>query len=114
VAYLAAFAVLVPVTLYFSLVEHSRILVDGALVIGAMMAIALAANRWIKGSGHMAFAAFSAVVFTRVAPLFAVGVTVFIPLLAWSRVRMRRHSVVEVVGGCALGACAGCVMLFLY
>jgi membrane-associated phospholipid phosphatase len=112
VAYLAAFAVLVPVLLYFSAVERAPVLVRGCLIIGLMMAVGAGLNRWIKGSGHMAFAAFSAVVLTRLHPGFTIAIALFMPLLGWSRVKLQRHTMVEVIGGGVLGLLAGGVMIW--
>lgn len=62
VAYLAAFAVLLPMSLYFHFVERSPALFRGGLVVALMLAVGAVLNRWIKLSGHMAFAGFSAVI----------------------------------------------------
>jgi hypothetical protein len=113
VAYLAAFAALVPVLIYFFAVERAPVLVRGCLVIGAMMAVGAGVNRWIKGSGHMAFAAFSAVVLARLHPGFTIGIALFMPGLGWSRLKLQRHTLIEVIGGAVLGLLAGAAM-FLF
>jgi hypothetical protein len=113
VAFVAAFAVLVPFTLYFHFVERSAILVRGSLVLAGMMLVAAILNRWIKISGHLAFAAFSAVILARIGLAYGVVVGLFIPVLAWSRVVLGRHTYSEVLAGCILGLVAGGFMLWL-
>ena len=111
VAFLAIFAVLVPFTIYFHIVERSVILVRGCLVLAGLMLAAALLNRWVKISGHLAFAAFGAVIFARINIVSGVAAGLFLPVLAWSRVALSRHTYPEVVAGCMLGLTAGVVML---
>jgi hypothetical protein len=106
-AFAALYVVLLPMLAYFQWVEHAPALVRGGLIVGAMMAVAAAANRWIKGSGHMAFASFGAVVLIYFIPVSAAVFTLLLPALAWSRLHLRRHTLVEVIGGSLLGLLAG-------
>src|SRR5271166_5990611 len=62
ILYISIFAVLLPMTLYFLLVERSSSLVRGSSAIGCMLAAAAALNHWIKLSGHLAFAGFAGLV----------------------------------------------------
>lgn len=109
VAFAALYVVLLPVLAYFQWVEHSPTLVRGGLIVGAMVAVAAAAHRWIKGSGHMAFATFGAVVLVYVVPVSAAVFALLLPALAWSRVHLRRHTRAEVLAGALLGLLAGWV-----
>jgi hypothetical protein len=113
VLYLAHFAVLVPLSLYFLLIIRSTYLIRVSAAIGLMLAVGAVLNRWIKLSGHLAFAGFSAVVFTRVRSCYGLPIILCIPFLAWSRVALARHTFPEVIGGLAGGLAAGGVMLFL-
>ncbi|MBI3875205.1 MAG: hypothetical protein HY300_04440 [Verrucomicrobia bacterium] len=113
VAYLATFAVLLPLSLYFLLVEQSADLVRGSAVVGLMLAVGAGLNRWIKLSGHLAFAGFSCVIFTRIRLAYGLPVLLFIPLLAWSRIALSRHTFPEVIWGLALGLIAGGVLLWM-
>ena len=113
VAFLAIFAVLLPFTLYFYVVEHSVILVRGCLVFAGLMLVAAFLNRWIKISGHVAIATFSAVIFARINVASGVAAGLFLPVLAWSRVTLSRHTCAEVFAGFVLGFVAGVVMLYL-
>ncbi|MDH5833962.1 hypothetical protein [Luteimonas kalidii] len=79
----------------------------GILVAVAMLCVAALVNRWIKVSLHMASLAFAGMA---VLPLWlhagAVALAL-LPGLAWARLRMGRHTPVEVLGGTALGLVAG-------
>jgi hypothetical protein len=66
VAFLAAFAVLVPFTVYFYVIEHSVVLVRGCPVLAGLMLVAVFLNRWIKISGRLAFATFRTMIFVHV------------------------------------------------
>jgi len=79
-------------------------LAQGIVAVAAMLVAAAVFNRWIKLSLHMAslaFAAVSLLALWRVAGIVAVCA---LPLLAWARLRMARHTPAEVIGGTVLGA----------
>jgi hypothetical protein len=60
--------------------------------------------RW-KISAHSAAAATLAVLGWKIAtPSVALGFSALVPLVGWARVRMRRHTLWQVVGGCLLGS----------
>ena len=80
---------------------------NGVLGAVAMLCVAGIANRWIKLSLHMASLAFAAVSLLGVWPPAGVVALASMPLLAWSRLRMARHTMPEVIGGAALGLIAG-------
>jgi membrane-associated phospholipid phosphatase len=44
----------------------------------------------------------------------ALSLTIFVPLVAWSRVRLRRHTVAQTIGGVVLGVSAVLMPLMLY
>lgn len=111
VAYLAGFAVLFPLSLYFLFVERSSTLFRGCIAIAAMFGVAFVLNRWIKLSGHLAFAGFTALILGRISYACAVPLGLFIPLLAWSRLALQRHTLHEVIGGLLLGIIVGAIML---
>lgn len=84
----------------------------GALAVFAMLALAFVLVRWVKLSLHVASAAFCAVVLTE--HFWPVGVTSALLVLAlgWSRLAMRRHTVLEVVVGALAGLLAGLVAVY--
>jgi len=69
----------------------------------ALLSLSFLLNLWIKASLHVAFCGFcGAIALPFIAPLGAIFLAL-VPVLAWARVRMRRHSFSEVI----VGACAG-------
>lgn len=81
----------------------------GVLLVAAMLAVAALANRWIKLSLHMACLAYTVPVLWQPWPALALVAGACLPLLAWSRLAMQRHSLLEVSGGAALGLAAGTI-----
>ncbi len=84
---------------------------NGVLATVAMLCVAGIANRWIKLSLHLASLAFAGVALWPLwsaASLAALGA---LPLLAWARLRMSRHTLPEVIGGAALGLATGAILL---
>ena len=73
----------------------------------AMLGLAAVLNRWIKLSLHMASLAFAGVAAWPLSPLGGMAAIALLPLLAWSRLRLSRHTWPEILGGTALGALAG-------
>jgi hypothetical protein len=112
VAYVAIFAVLLPMSLYFQFAERSPALVRGCVVIALMLLTGAALNRWFKLSGHMAFAGFTAAILTHTRLAFGLPVVLFLPFLGWSRIALARHTFAEVAVGLILGLIAGvgCVL----
>ncbi len=114
VAYIAAFAALVPLTLYFLFVEPSSDMVRGNVAFALMLGAAAALNRWIKLSMHMAFAVFTCLILAKLCLGYGLTMLIFIPLIGWSRVALSRHTAREVVGGCVLGAIVAIITLWPY
>lgn len=76
-----------------------------------MLCVAAFANRWIKLSLHMASLAFAGVALLPLIAPAGVAALALLPLLAWSRLRLGRHRLDEVLGGSALGLVAGLLLL---
>lgn len=79
----------------------------GVVAVIAMLCVAGIANRWIKLSLHMASLAFAGVVMLSLWPAAGIVALLALPLLGWSRLRMARHTLPEVLGGSALGLLGG-------
>jgi membrane-associated phospholipid phosphatase len=88
-----------------------RFLSRGIVAILVLLAVAALVNRFVKASLHLAFAAYGAVILLRFAPAIGIGVLVFLPLLAWARVAMGRHTPAETAVGAAIGAAVGALAL---
>lgn len=84
----------------------------GVLAAIAMLCAAGLANRWIKLSLHMASLAFAGVALLGLVPMAGLIALALLPLLGWSRLRMGRHALSEVLGGAVLGlACAAALLV---
>lgn len=81
-----------------------------ALAVLLVFALGAAASPWVKASLHVAFAVFAG------AALLALGVRAgwaflaLVPPLAWSRLRLGRHTRAELAAGAAIGAAAALVL----
>ncbi|MCD9028335.1 hypothetical protein LDO26_08950 [Luteimonas sp. BDR2-5] len=84
---------------------------SGVLAAALMLCVAGIANHWIKLSLHMASLAFAGVVLLGLLPSAGIAALLLVPPLAWSRLRMARHTLPEVIGGTVLGAAAGAALL---
>jgi membrane-associated phospholipid phosphatase len=76
----------------------------GTFATVVMGAVAYALLRWTKLSLHMAFLAYACGVLLSLRPMAGVALACTAPLLAWSRLAMKRHTPAEVAGGTLLGA----------
>ena len=86
---------------------------NGVVAVIAMLCIAGIANRWIKLSLHMASLAFAGVTLLSLWPAAGIAALLALPLLGWSRLRMARHTLPEVLGGSALGLLTGVALRLL-
>jgi len=93
------------VVLYLSGAPASMMRPLAAAVV--MLLIGLVANRFLKISMHMMFAAFCGVCIVRVYPWSAVAIVPFVLAIAWSRRKLERHTRVEIATGLLLGLAAG-------
>ena len=89
-------------TCVFVLRPHS-ILIRGVTGTLAMLAACAVATRWVKVSLHMAFAALTTTSLLLLGSPIGWALLAVLPLLAWSRLVLGRHTPLEV----ALGALAG-------
>lgn len=76
---------------------------------GGMLVVGIASNRLLKISLHMMFAAFCAATIIDLYPRSAFAIVPFVLAIAWSRWKLHRHTIAEIVLGLALGAAAGIV-----
>ena len=83
----------------------------GIVTSWALILASMAANRFVKSSLHVAFAAFCAAS-VPMPPVGAVAAGIAVVAIAWSRLALRRHTLAEVALGALLGAVAGLSMRF--
>ena len=86
---------------------------SGVLAAVAMLCVAGIANHWIKLSLHMASLGFVALVLLSLWPPAGVVGLLLMPVLGWSRVRMARHRLDEVIGGGLLGLATAAALRWL-
>lgn len=110
----ASIALMLPISFYFYYFVKSMDLLRGITVVALMLLVAGLINRWIKPSLHLAFAAFAAILMSKVRVADGVMIGLFIPFLAWSRLALLRHTIRELIGGLALGAVSATVLLSFY
>jgi membrane-associated phospholipid phosphatase len=72
----------------------------------ALILASMAANRFVKSSLHVGFAAFCAASLA-LPPLATGACALVVVLVAWSRLVLRRHTLAEVILGGTLGTLAG-------
>jgi len=85
----------------------------GIAAAAAMLAFGLLGNRFLKTSMHMMFAAYCGVLVVWTYPWSAVAVVPFVLAVAWSRRRLERHTLVEVIVGLVIGIAAGLAVVAL-
>lgn len=81
-------------------------LAAGLGLAAAVVAMGLAASRWLKLSRHSAFAVFAASLFWPELRLLFLGLGLAV-LIAWSRPHLSRHTVGDIVAGGLASAAAG-------
>ncbi|HSD17963.1 MAG TPA: hypothetical protein VLC71_11990 [Thermomonas sp.] len=86
---------------------------QGVIAVVAMLCVAGVANRWIKLSLHMASLAFVGATLLSLWPPAGIAGLLALPLLAWARLRMARHTLPEVLAGSALGLLTGVALRLL-
>jgi membrane-associated phospholipid phosphatase len=90
-------------------VQPRSFITRGLIAASAMIAAAAIATRWVKVSLHVAFNAFAA---TALIPAAIAGwvLLALVPLVAWSRLFLARHTFAEVAGGAAIGFAAALLL----
>ena len=92
---------------YFARTQPGSAFVHGTFGVLVMVAVCAAITPWVKVSLHMAAAALAAAVLLGRGHPLGWLLAAILPVLAWSRLELRRHQLREVILGTALGACTG-------
>jgi membrane-associated phospholipid phosphatase len=114
VLYLTMLAVLVISGGYFYLVEHAEFLARGSAMTALMVVVAAVLSRWIRLSLHLAFASYSGLILAAVHLAYGLPILLLVPVLAWSRLVLGRHTLPEVIGGSVLGLAAAALLMGLW
>jgi hypothetical protein len=85
----------------------------GAVITLVLLLLAAGINRFVKISLHTIFAFYCAVILLRIGFLPGAVAVLLALLVAWSRLHLRRHTVLEVFLGAFLGTCGGVVTAWL-
>ncbi|HEV7768102.1 MAG TPA: hypothetical protein VGQ76_24075 [Thermoanaerobaculia bacterium] len=79
----------------------------GIIAAVAMLALGILGNRFLKISMHMMTAAYCGVVIAWLYPMTTFAIVPFVLAVAWSRWKLERHTIAEIVVGIAIGTAAG-------
>ena len=86
----------------------------GLFLSGVLMVVVMLVSPWLKLSLHASFAAFAVLLLWPLKPWHIALASAAAAAICWSRVVLRRHTVVEVLAGSFLGAFLGaCFWLVL-
>lgn len=97
--------------LLFGSAPHLIVVLAGASFI-QMALLVLITLRW-KISGHSAASAGLVVLTWMLLDKVAIILTIIVPLVAWSRIRLGRHDLTETIAGALLGGIVMAVALFI-
>lgn len=85
----------------------------GTTAVFVLLVVCRGLLRWTKVSLHVAFAGLAAAVLLLDWPAAGVVAVLLVPVIAWSRVALGRHTAVETVAGAVLGAAIGAAAVLL-
>ena len=88
-------------------VRPGDFLIRGSLGALILLAVCAVATRWIKVSLHMVFGTLATTILLLLRSPAGWGLLVALPVLAWSRLALKRHTAGEVALGFVLGAAFG-------
>lgn len=92
--------------------DPESFLLRGLFVVAGFIVVAAILTRWIKLSLHVAFAALTATALWLIGSPVGLVLIPVVPALAWARLLLARHSLPEVLAGCALGIATGCALVW--
>jgi hypothetical protein len=93
------------------LLGAAGIVVRGVLVVLVLLVVGAALGRWSKISLHTNIGAFCTVTPVTVNLWVAGAALILATAVGWARIRLKRHTVWQVLSGAALGAVGGLVVL---
>jgi len=112
ILYTVAISSTLALVCYLLVTQPQSILLRGSVVTLALLVICAIITRWIKVSLHMTAAALTATALLLLGSPLSWIVTAILPILAWSRLTLKRHTPAELALGLGLGIAAGLAMKF--
>jgi membrane-associated phospholipid phosphatase len=109
--YLIAITVNALAMILFYFLGFPPALIVGMIISLVILLVAMVVNRWSKISLHQIFAVYFAIALFAVSYWSGAGFLLIAAAVGWSRVRLERHSLAQVLSGAFLGAIAGIVLL---
>jgi hypothetical protein len=95
------------------LMHAPTFILRGAIVTLALFVIAAVVNLRLKISLHVLFAFYCAVILLRLGAAFGVGACILAVMVFWSRLFLRRHTLVEAITGGSFGVAGGVITAWL-
>jgi len=92
--------------------RQPKMLSVGMLCVSTMIVVAYLTNQWIKISLHTVFCFFFALVAIKISVAWLAPMLIFAVLVAFSRLILKRHRVVELMAGAGLSLLTGSLLLF--
>jgi hypothetical protein len=92
--------------------DPESFLIRGLVVVGAFILIAAVLTPWVKLSLHVAFVTLAATALWGIGSPVGLVLMAVVPVVAWSRLVLTRHSHAEVAAGCALGVITGLALVW--
>lgn len=105
---------LLVVTVIIWVTEQNRTLRLGMICAFSLLLISQLVNTRVKASMHLAFHTFLSLLVLHIHAFAGILFLLFAPLLAWSRLHLRRHVLEEVLVGMVLGALFGLAFWIVY
>ena len=113
VLFLVSMAGLAAALVWLLRYDPASFLIRGLVVIGAFILGAAVLTRWIKLSLHVAFVMLAATALWQIGSPVGLVLIALVPVVAWSRLVLARHTPREVAAGGALGVVTGLALVWL-
>ena len=99
-------------TLILFLTDQSFTLRLGGLLFFLLLLTSQIVNHYIKSSLHVSFNIFIAFLILPMNLIISLLLFVFVPIIAWARLALKRHTLKEIIVGAFIGSFWGFVSLF--